>query len=98
MGRYFCDYCDAYLTHDSEAGRQQHNRGWRHRENFRSHYKRLYPGFAARQQQHQLPFTGQPQLPFPGQPQQQSMPGFPQQALPMYANVLPPPNHQMPPG
>ena len=35
MTRYFCDYCDTYLTHDSEAGRQQHNRGWRHRESFK---------------------------------------------------------------
>lgn len=27
MPRYFCDYCDAYLTHDSAPGRQQHIRG-----------------------------------------------------------------------
>lgn len=27
MPRFFCDYCDAYLTHDSAAGRQQHIRG-----------------------------------------------------------------------
>jgi hypothetical protein len=29
MPRYFCDYCDAYLTHDSAPGRQQHIRGKR---------------------------------------------------------------------
>ncbi|RYG94303.1 hypothetical protein EON65_57715 [archaeon] len=28
MPRYYCDYCDAYLTHDSMAGRQQHMRGF----------------------------------------------------------------------
>lgn len=27
--RFFCDYCDAYLTHDSPAGRKQHTRGER---------------------------------------------------------------------
>jgi hypothetical protein len=27
MPRYYCDYCDAYLTHDSMTGRQQHMRG-----------------------------------------------------------------------
>ena len=27
MPRFFCDYCDAYLTHDSAPGRQQHIRG-----------------------------------------------------------------------
>lgn len=30
MPRYYCDYCDAYLTHDSMAGRQQHMRGQQH--------------------------------------------------------------------
>jgi hypothetical protein len=27
MPRYFCDYCQTYLTHDSAPGRKQHNRG-----------------------------------------------------------------------
>lgn len=27
MPRYYCDYCDSYLTHDSMAGRKQHMRG-----------------------------------------------------------------------
>ena len=27
MPRFYCDYCDAYLTHDSMSGRQQHIRG-----------------------------------------------------------------------
>jgi hypothetical protein len=27
MPRFYCDYCDAYLTHDSAPGRQQHMRG-----------------------------------------------------------------------
>tara|TARA_B110000208_G_C11717263_1_gene411553 strand:+ start:215 stop:1171 length:957 start_codon:yes stop_codon:yes gene_type:complete len=34
MGRFFCDYCDVYLTHDSFKGRSQHCYGWKHRENY----------------------------------------------------------------
>ncbi len=79
MGRYFCDYCDTFLTHDSEAGRQQHNRGWRHRENFRAYYKQFYPGFAAKK-------AHQPQM-LQQQPHQaQQMMHQPS----VYANVLPP--------
>ena len=86
MGRYFCDYCDAFLTHDSEAGRQQHNRGWRHRENFRAHYKKFYPGFAAINAQHKHQQLHQPQ----SQPLQQYVPGPAQPPQPIYSNVLPP--------
>eukprot|EP01040_Poterioochromonas_malhamensis_P007558 gene7558-8160_t len=43
MPRYYCDYCDAYLTHDSMTGRQQHMRGWKHRENFKTYYAQFYP-------------------------------------------------------
>ncbi|OQR93900.1 U1 small nuclear ribonucleoprotein C [Achlya hypogyna] len=39
MPRYYCDYCDTYLTHDSQAGRKQHNRGWKHRENVKLYYE-----------------------------------------------------------
>ena len=35
MPRYYCDYCDMYLTHDSAVGRRQHNYGWKHRENYK---------------------------------------------------------------
>ena len=45
MPRFYCDYCDAYLTHDSAPGRQQHMRGWKHRENFKKHYEKFYPQF-----------------------------------------------------
>ena len=38
MPRYYCDYCDMYLTHDSAIGRKQHNYGWKHRENYRVFY------------------------------------------------------------
>ena len=31
MPRYYCDYCDAYLTHDSASVRRQHNVGFKHK-------------------------------------------------------------------
>eukprot|EP01035_Chromulina_nebulosa_P063191 gene63191-86441_t len=54
MPRFYCDYCDAYLTHDSMTGRQQHMRGWKHRENFRNHYQSLYPAWVQEQQALQM--------------------------------------------
>lgn len=76
MPRYYCDYCDTYLTHDSvrsspdseymprpplrltvlhflflfvpfspqQAGRKQHNRGWKHRENVKLYYEQFLAG------------------------------------------------------
>ena len=41
MPRYYCDYCDVFLTHDSAAVRGQHNRGLRHRDNVRDYYQKL---------------------------------------------------------
>jgi U1 small nuclear ribonucleoprotein C len=31
MPRYYCDYCDVYLTHDSPAVRKAHNTGRKHK-------------------------------------------------------------------
>jgi U1 small nuclear ribonucleoprotein C len=38
MPKYYCDYCDVFLTHDSQAGRKQHNHGRRHQENVRQFF------------------------------------------------------------
>ncbi|XP_003384507.1 PREDICTED: U1 small nuclear ribonucleoprotein C-like [Amphimedon queenslandica] len=38
MGKYYCDYCDTYLTHDSPSVRKTHNSGRRHKENVRLYY------------------------------------------------------------
>mmetsp|Transcript_21921 Transcript_21921/g.30128 ORF Transcript_21921/g.30128 Transcript_21921/m.30128 type:complete len:129 (-) Transcript_21921:59-445(-) len=54
MPRFYCDYCDAYLTHDSMTGRQQHMRGWKHRENFRNHYLAYYQTWIQVQQTLQI--------------------------------------------
>lgn len=38
MPRYYCDYCDTFLTHDSPAVRKQHNAGYKHKANVRNYY------------------------------------------------------------
>ena len=38
MGRFYCDYCDAYLTHDSRSVRKQHCAGFKHKANVRAYY------------------------------------------------------------
>jgi len=40
MPRFFDDYSNTYLTHDSAAGRKQQRRGWKFRENFKLYYKK----------------------------------------------------------
>ena len=41
MPRFFDDYSNTYLTHDSSAGRKQQRRGWKFRENFKLHYEKV---------------------------------------------------------
>ncbi|PIA52686.1 hypothetical protein AQUCO_00300916v1 [Aquilegia coerulea] len=41
MPRYYCDYCDTYLTHDSPSVRKQHNSGYKHKANVRSYYEQF---------------------------------------------------------
>ncbi len=39
--KYYCDYCDVYLTHDSQSGRKQHNKGRKHQENVRQYFSQF---------------------------------------------------------
>ncbi|KNA22901.1 hypothetical protein SOVF_029220 [Spinacia oleracea] len=41
MPRYYCDYCDTYLTHDSPSVRKQHNAGYKHKANVRIYYQQF---------------------------------------------------------
>ncbi|GFP93405.1 u1 small nuclear ribonucleoprotein c [Phtheirospermum japonicum] len=41
MPRYYCDYCDTYLTHDSPSVRKQHNSGYKHKANIREYYQKF---------------------------------------------------------
>lgn len=39
MPKYYCDYCDSFLTHDSPSVRKTHNGGRKHKENVRMFYQ-----------------------------------------------------------
>ncbi|ORY90925.1 U1 zinc finger-domain-containing protein [Leucosporidium creatinivorum] len=41
MGKYYCDYCDVHLTHDSASVRKAHNSGRNHLTNVREYYASL---------------------------------------------------------
>ncbi|RUP18675.1 U1 zinc finger-domain-containing protein [Jimgerdemannia flammicorona] len=41
MPKYYCEYCDIYLTHDSAAVRKAHNAGKNHLLNVRTYYAEL---------------------------------------------------------
>ncbi|KAL1917740.1 uncharacterized protein VTP21DRAFT_3574 [Calcarisporiella thermophila] len=41
MPKYYCDYCDIFLTHDSPSVRKSHNHGKKHLENVRNYYAEL---------------------------------------------------------
>ncbi|KAF2874512.1 U1 zinc finger-domain-containing protein [Massariosphaeria phaeospora] len=40
MPKFFCDYCDVYLTHDSMSVRKAHNAGRNHLRNVQAYYER----------------------------------------------------------
>lgn len=42
MPKYFCDYCDTYLTHDSPSVRKTHCAGRKHRENVKFYYEKWF--------------------------------------------------------
>jgi len=41
MPKYYCDYCDVFLTHDSTSVRKAHNSGRNHLTNVRDYYASL---------------------------------------------------------
>ena len=38
MGRYYCDYCDVFLTHDSPGARRAHSKGRKHQKAVEAYY------------------------------------------------------------
>ena len=38
--RYYCDYCDTFLTHDSPSVRKTHCAGRKHKENVKIYYQK----------------------------------------------------------
>ncbi|KAG0021101.1 hypothetical protein BGZ80_003035 [Entomortierella chlamydospora] len=43
MPKYYCDYCDIFLTHDSSSVRKAHNAGRNHLVNVKTYYSELSP-------------------------------------------------------
>ncbi|KAG0237030.1 hypothetical protein BGX31_003745 [Mortierella sp. GBA43] len=41
MPKYYCDYCDIFLTHDSSSVRKAHNAGRNHLINVKTYYSEL---------------------------------------------------------
>ena len=58
MTRYYCEYCDAYLTHDSATVRRQHISGFKHKANVRNYYLQFMNTNACGPAQQQGPQLG----------------------------------------
>ena len=43
MPKYYCDYCDTFLTHDSASVRKSHLEGLRHQNAVRAYYAQFVP-------------------------------------------------------
>eukprot|EP01112_Ceratiomyxa_fruticulosa_P019317 TRINITY_DN6306_c0_g1_i5.p1 TRINITY_DN6306_c0_g1~~TRINITY_DN6306_c0_g1_i5.p1 ORF type:complete len:265 (-),score=52.38 TRINITY_DN6306_c0_g1_i5:100-894(-) len=41
MPKYYCDYCDIFLTHDSPSVRKSHNEGFKHKSAVRTYYQTM---------------------------------------------------------
>ncbi|KAI8077839.1 U1 zinc finger-domain-containing protein [Halteromyces radiatus] len=41
MPKYYCEYCDVFLTHDSPSVRKGHNAGKNHILNVRQYYEEI---------------------------------------------------------
>eukprot|EP01083_Nonionella_stella_P033713 92264_1 len=81
MPRFYCDYCDVYLTHDSFSGRKQHMRGRRHQDNVRQYYMQfLKRGVLNNMQNILLPGMGS--VPTTSQAAARSTPGAPSSTIP----------------
>ncbi|KAI3914216.1 hypothetical protein MKW92_049076 [Papaver armeniacum] len=106
MPRYYCDYCDTYLTHDSPSVRKQHNSGYKHKANVRTYYQQ----FEQEQTQSLIDQKIKEHLGAGGFPQiggafNQHLASFPQRprppimlppGMPMYGSQMP--GGQLPPG
>lgn len=105
MPKYYCDYCDTYLTHDSPSVRKTHCQGRKHKDNVKYFYQKWME-----EQAQQLidattaafkagkiasnPFAANKGVAIPPPPNLQPRPGVPAQCPPM----MPPPGmHPGPP-
>ncbi|CAB4059760.1 SNRPC [Lepeophtheirus salmonis] len=110
MPKYFCDYCDTYLTHDSPSVRKTHCSGRKHKENVKFYYQKwmeeqaqsLIDATTAAFKAGKLPGVAIPPpnpggaIPPPGIPPPGLRPGIPPPNLMMRPPGMPP--MAMPPG
>ncbi|EDO37851.1 predicted protein [Nematostella vectensis] len=89
MPKYYCDYCDTFLTHDSPSVRKTHNNGRKHKENVRFYYQKWM------EEQAQT-LIDQTTAAFQSKPNSQMPPNAPPGLMPP-PGMLPPPGG-MPPG
>lgn len=97
MPKYFCDYCDTYLTHDSPSVRKTHCAGRKHRENVKFYYEKWYEQNMQKLQMHGPPIpppSSFPSLDFPPPPR--GLPTGPPPPMPSLANVMLPPPTMLP--
>merc|ERR1711899_112757 len=108
MPKYYCDYCDTYLTHDSPSVRKTHCAGRKHKENVKFYYQKwmedqaqsLIDATTAAFKAGKLPggvsipppMNMRPGMPPPGMP---GMPGMPPPGIPPH--MMGPPRPGMPP-
>ncbi|KAK0416463.1 hypothetical protein QR680_012501 [Steinernema hermaphroditum] len=95
MPKYYCDYCDVFLTHDSPSVRKTHNGGRKHKENVRMYYQK----WMEQQAQKLVDATarafasGRPPPMLPGIP-----PRLPPMGVPPVGGGVRPPFPMFPPG
>eukprot|EP00158_Paraphelidium_tribonemae_P000551 Partr_v1_DN22791_c0_g1_i1_m37923 putative Component of the U1 snRNP, which is essential for recognition of the pre-mRNA 5' splice-site and the subsequent assembly of the spliceosome. U1-C is directly involved in initial 5' splice-site recognition for both constitutive and regulated alternative splicing. The interaction with the 5' splice-site seems to precede base-pairing between the pre-mRNA and the U1 snRNA len=85
MPKYYCDYCDIYLTHDSLAVRRAHNDGWKHQ----GQVKEYYAGITKEYTQFAIGQITRPGFPPPFRP--------PPMGMPPMGPGMPPPHLMRPP-
>uniref|UniRef100_A0A8D1WZG7 U1 small nuclear ribonucleoprotein C n=1 Tax=Sus scrofa TaxID=9823 RepID=A0A8D1WZG7_PIG len=102
LSRFYCDYCDTYLTHDSPSVRKTHCSGRKHKENVKDYYQK----WMEEQAQSLIDKTSmfrisQSQAPFfllAGPPRPGMMPAPHMGGPPMMPMMGPPPPGMMPVG
>ncbi|XP_031553468.1 U1 small nuclear ribonucleoprotein C-like [Actinia tenebrosa] len=102
MPKYYCDYCDTYLTHDSPSVRKTHNNGRKHKENVKFYYQKWMEEQAQTlidqtTAAYQATSHKMPNMPPPGMPPPGMMPPPPGMMMPPPAGMPPPSGLPFPP-
>ncbi|XP_049848967.1 U1 small nuclear ribonucleoprotein C-like [Schistocerca gregaria] len=100
MPKYYCDYCDTFLTHDSTSVRKSHIKGNKHRAAVLAYYEQFNPDRQREEQPNLYEALGVEAMSFPPMPFVGRVPSgqyaFPSNAF-LMAPVFPPNTMPMPP-